>query len=314
MGFLFTYLDSMDIEELEVDFLAARQEQLELSRMNVDEQIDLIEELRDSMPDASWEEIGYELFAGDYLTDDQFKHINHFQEKSGVTQEETLEVLFDAPNRAVAYYVLGREVERTGYQEKHQYSVLQDSQFYDEDTWVDLPNSGRNALYLGEGGYAVSRDEEPHSSHSLDFHGMIWYPAPYDPDNPTQEPDYTGCQVELNIAAKYTQNRGGSQNLQADNLESFAQFAAPRGYGNPITVLLADGNYYVDNSRRRYGKRNYDDYIYDKYPQLNLIVTNSAMFDYALADFIMDLLEEKLIEEGTYEQYCFSDDNDGLYN
>lgn len=157
--------------------------------------------------------------------------------------------------------ILAKTASRTVFQEKLQFDVLS-KQSKVVSNLVDLPNGGKNALYI-------------EARKSVDFVG-------YATNNVHR--------YRILIAAKYTKNDGGSQDNQRNDLIDFAEHAPKKDddTDNDIIVLLADGHYYT-KSRSVLDNKDFFSYIDEKYSDRRVIATTTEDFDMKVGSFIETL-------------------------
>lgn len=180
----------------------------------------------------------------------------------------------------VARFLLMTSESRQGWQERLQFSVLSAQSRIVVD-WRDPSNRAGEKL--------------PKAKKTIDFTGVI-------PSAATA----SGASYPLYVAAKYTQENGGAQDNQCDDLLSFAESAkhyceqsqsrtvdddgAGDGDDSPrrIIVLLADGEYY-QRTHKRLGGMDFHSYVHSKYAaetNYNLVVTDTAHFDVELGKLL----------------------------
>lgn len=154
--------------------------------------------------------------------------------------------------------ILAKSAIRTVFQEKLQFDTLSNQSSIVTDL-VDLPNGGRNAMYIG-------------ARKSVDFVGHAIS---------------NGHDYRILIAAKYTKSDGGAQDNQRNDLIDFANHAPLIGdkTNNDVVVLLADGPYYR-KSRHCLDDMDFFSYIESRYSDRKVVATSTEDFDVKLGSFL----------------------------
>lgn len=157
--------------------------------------------------------------------------------------------------------ILAKSANRTVFQEKLQFETIS-SQSVLVKNLADLPNGGKNALYIG-------------ARKSVDFVGSV------------VEGNH---EYRILIAAKYTKNDGGAQDNQRNDLIDFAEHAPRKNdtSNTDIMVLLADGPYYTKN-RSTLASIDFFSYIDSRYKDKRVIATTTEDFDIKLGAFLKTL-------------------------
>lgn len=157
--------------------------------------------------------------------------------------------------------ILAKSATRTVFQEKLQFETISSQSVLVKDL-VDLPNGGKNALYIG-------------ARKSVDFVGSV-----------TNE----NHEYRVLIAAKYTKSDGGAQDNQRNDLIDFAEHAPDKNdaSNSDIVVLLADGPYYRKN-RSALADTDFFSYIDSYYKDKRVIATTTEDFDIKLGTFLKTL-------------------------
>ena len=158
--------------------------------------------------------------------------------------------------------ILAKNASKTVFQEKLQFdSISKQSEVV--SNLIDLPNGGKNALYVG-------------ARKSVDFLG------------------YSKCSSKrrhrILIAAKYTKHDGGAQDNQRNDLIDFAEHAPRKNSdtNSDVIVLLADGPYYA-KKRSSLGNKDFFAYVDEKYSDRSVIATTTEDFDLRVGPFIDSL-------------------------
>lgn len=157
--------------------------------------------------------------------------------------------------------ILAKNASKTVFQEKLQFdSISKQSKVV--TNLIDLPNGGKNAIYVG-------------AKKSVDFLG-------YSKGSKRQH--------RILIAAKYTKHDGGAQDNQRNDLIDFAEHAPRKNddTNSDVIVLLADGPYYAKR-RSSLGDNDFFSYVDEKYSDRNVIATTTEDFDMRVGPFIDSL-------------------------
>ena len=192
----------------------------------------------------------------------QEAHLYTIADKIGVEPQELMDNIICNP--LFGQVVFMKEIERTGYQERLQFSVLS-TQSKLVLNMINMLVSGKNAIAILYG--KVIKPQRGKGTKSIDFIGQ------------------TKSGYNIFIAAKYTNGCGGGQDNQALDLECFAKEAPLFGDDN-IIVLLADGSYYEKSYS---GEENFYSYIQTHYSDKNAFTTDIAYFDIKLKGFLKRL-------------------------
>lgn len=157
--------------------------------------------------------------------------------------------------------ILAKSANRTVFQEKLQFETISSQSVLVKDL-VDLPNGGKNALYIG-------------ARKSVDFAGSV---------------TEGNREYRILIAAKYTKNDGGAQDNQRNDLIDFAEHAPEKNdtSNSDIVVLLVDGPYYTKN-RSALAGTDFFSYIASCYKDKRVIATTTEDFDIKLGTFLKSL-------------------------
>lgn len=157
--------------------------------------------------------------------------------------------------------ILAKTANRTVFQEKLQFETISSQSVLVRDL-VDLPNGGKNALYIG-------------ARKSVDFVGSV---------------TEGNREYRILIAAKYTKNDGGAQDNQRNDLIDFAEHTPEKNdtSNSDIVVLLADGPYYKKN-RSALADTDFFSYIDSCYKDKQVVATTTEDFDIKLGTFLKSL-------------------------
>lgn len=130
--------------------------------------------------------------------------------------------------------MLTSSASRTGWQERYQFSCLQQGSTLVHGL-IDLPVGGDKALFLDRSGHLTGNRASSHAK-SIDFVGKCRVAKTHE--------------ARVAIAAKYTEIDGGAQDNQARDLLGFADASMDVADarqdidGAVVTILLCDGEYY----------------------------------------------------------------------
>lgn len=157
-----------------------------------------------------------------------------------------------------ATLAMRKQASRTRWQEDYQFSVLHRGSTTISLPEKPLPHDGPSSRYLVNGEVT---DKRPARSKSLDFRGTLV-------SDPSQD---------VVIAAKYAEIGGGGQDNQYADLRKFGHNAPILGSDDPLVILLADGDYYTETTRKRPKSRISE--MRDMFAGKNVVVTDSAHLD-----------------------------------
>ena len=174
---------------------------------------------------------------------------------------EVIGSLHDTPiENAVS--LLASPVSKTSWQEKYQREILETRSRILVGGVEKLPVRGKKAVKRGD-------------AKSFDLKSSAVARS--------------GRSYTVLIACKYTDGRGGAQDNQRHDLESFARVAPMiSSGGDEIFVLIADGSHY-DGKFEEYNGLTFFEYIDRRYAGKLVVATTTAEFDRKLGQLLLSL-------------------------